>query len=225
MLQGAQLDFKTGAEITEVTEMLRGNLDKIVQHGKRADSIVKNMLLHSRSDTGEHRLVDINAIVEESLNLAYHGARAEKQGFNITLEKAFDPAAGEIDLFPQEITRVFLNLISNGFYAATKRKADGNGSATYEPTLLAATKNLGDRVEIRIRDNGTGIPSEVKDKMFNPFFTTKPAGEGTGLGLSISHDIIVKQHAGSIEVDTKAGEFTEFRITLPRKAASLGTGE
>ena len=223
-LKGASLDPKTNAEIAEVAEMLRGNLDKIVQHGKRADSIVKNMLLHSRSDSGEHRPVDINAIVEESLNLAYHGARAEKQGFNITLEKAFDPAAGEIDLFPQEITRVFLNLISNGFYAATKRKVDGIGSATYEPTLLAATKNLGDRVEIRIRDNGTGIPPEVKDKMFNPFFTTKPAGEGTGLGLSISHDIIVKQHAGAIEVDTKAGEFTEFRITLPRKAASLGTG-
>ena len=223
-LKGAQLDAKTSAEITEVAEMLRGNLEKIVQHGKRADSIVKNMLLHSRADSGEHRPVDINAIVEESLNLAYHGARAEKQGFNIALEKAFDPAAGEIDLFPQEITRVFLNLISNGFYAATKRKADGNGDGAYEPTLLAATKSLGDRVEIRIRDNGTGIPPDVKDKMFNPFFTTKPAGEGTGLGLSISHDIIVKQHAGSIEVDTRAGEFTEFKIILPRKAASLGTG-
>ena len=118
---------------------------------------------------------------------------------------------------------MFLNLLSNGFYAATKRKADGNGGSAYEPTLLAATRSLGDRVEIRIRDNGTGISPEVKDKMFNPFFTTKPAGEGTGLGLSISHDIIVKQHAGSIEVDTKAGEFTEFKIILPRKAASLGT--
>lgn len=220
-LQSVQADDKTRTEISELTSTLRGNLDKIVQHGTRADSIVKNMLLHSRTGSGEHCPVDINAIVEESLNLAYHGARAEKKDFNITLEKAFDPAAGEIDLFPQEITRVFLNLISNGFYAATKRKADGNGSA-YEPILLAATKNLGDRVEITIRDNGTGIPPEVKDKMFNPFFTTKPPGEGTGLGLSISYDIIVKQHAGSIEVDTKAGEYTEFRITLPRKAASLG---
>jgi CheY-like chemotaxis protein len=169
--------------------MLRGNLDKVVQHGKRADSIVKNMLLHSRTGSGEHRPVDINAVVEESLNLAYHGARAEKQGFNITLDRSFDPTAGEVDLFPQEITRVLLNLISNGFYAATKRK-DQTGDNGYEPTLAAATKNLGDRVEIRIRDNGTGIPPEVKDKMFNPFFTTKPAGEGTGLGLSISHDII-----------------------------------
>jgi len=213
-------DDKTLAEINELTNTLRGNLDKVVQHGKRADAIVKNMLLHSREGSGEHRLVDINALVEESLNLAYHGARAEKQGFNITLEKSLDPAAGEVDVIPQDITRVLLNLISNGFYAATRRKAQANGS-DYEPTLMAATRNLGDRVEITIRDNGTGIPPEVKEKLFNPFFTTKPAGEGTGLGLSISHDIIVKQHGGSIEVDTRPGEFTEFRIILPRGAASI----
>jgi signal transduction histidine kinase len=219
-LSEAKLGDKLRSEVTEIADMLQGNLDKVVQHGKRADSIVKNMLLHSRAGSGEHRPVDINAVVEESLNLAYHGARAEKQGFNITLDRSFDPTAGEVDLFPQEITRVLLNLISNGFYAATKRK-DQAGDNGYEPTLAAATKNLGDRVEIRIRDNGTGIPPEVKDKMFNPFFTTKPAGEGTGLGLSISHDIIVKQHAGSIEVDTRPGEFTEFRIVLPRTAASL----
>jgi signal transduction histidine kinase len=218
----AKLNPKVAAEVTEIADMLRGNLEKIVQHGKRADSIVKNMLLHSRTGSSEHRPVDINAIVEESLNLAYHGARAEKQGFNITLEKALDPAAGEVDLFPQEMTRVFLNLISNGFYAATKRKTDVDGESGFEPTLLAATEDLGDRVEIRIRDNGPGIPPEVKAKMFNPFFTTKPAGEGTGLGLSISHDIVVKQHGGTIEVDTRAGEFTEFRITLPRNAASYG---
>ena len=220
-IKSAKLEPGIAAEVTELSDMLRGNLEKIVQHGKRADSIVKNMLLHSRSGSGEHRPVDINAIVEESLNLAYHGARAEKQGFNITLEKSFDPAAGEVDLFPQEMTRVFLNLISNGFYAAAKRKAD-NADSGFEPVLLTATRDLGDRVEIRIRDNGTGIPPEVKEKMFNPFFTTKPAGEGTGLGLSISHDIIVKQHSGLIEVDTKPGEFTEFRITLPRNAASFG---
>ena len=214
----AQLDSQLRAEISEIADMLQGNLDKVVQHGKRADSIVKNMLLHSRQGSGEHRPVDINALVEESLNLAYHGARAEKQGFNIILEKSFDPAAGEVDLFPQEITRVLLNLISNGFYAASKRKAEANGG-DYEPTLAAATKNLGDSVEIRIRDNGTGIPRAIKEKMFNPFFTTKPAGEGTGLGLSISYDIIVKQHGGSIEVDTRPGEFTEFRILLPRSAA------
>jgi len=212
-------DVKTHEEIIELTNTLRDNLHKIVQHGKRADSIVKNMLLHSREGSGEHRPVDINALVEESLNLAYHGARAEKQGFNITLERSFDPAAGNVEVFPQEITRVLLNLISNGFYAATKRKGQAVSDG-YEPTLTVATKNLGDRVEIRIRDNGAGIPPEVKEKMFNPFFTTKPAGEGTGLGLSLSHDIVVKQHAGSMEVDTQPGEFTEFRVVLSRKAAS-----
>ena len=131
-----------------------------------------------------------------------------------------DPTAGEVDVLPQEITRVLLNLISNGFYAATKRKSEANGG-DYEPTLAATTKNLGNSVEIRIRDNGTGIPPEVKEKLFSPFFTTKPAGEGTGLGLSISHDIIVKQHGGSIEVDTQPGEFTEFRIILPRAGTAL----
>ena len=211
-------DDKTRAEITELADTLLDNLHKIVQHGKRADAIVKNMLLHSREGSGEHRPVDVNALVEESLNLAYHGARAEKQGFNITMERSFDPAAGEIDVFPQEITRVLLNLISNGFYSATKRKGQIN-SERYDPTLRAATKDLGDSVEIRIRDNGIGISPEVREKMFNPFFTTKPAGEGTGLGLSLSHDIVVKQHGGSIEVDTLPGEFTEFKIILPRVAA------
>ncbi len=214
VLQPAALGDKIREEIDELTHMLKSNLEKVVQHGKRADSIVKNMLLHSREGAGEHRPADINAIVEESLNLAYHGARAEKSGFNITLQRDLDPAAGMIDLYPQEITRVFLNLISNGFYAATKRKESGEDA--FEPTLSATTKNLGNRVEIRIRDNGTGIPLEVKEKMFNPFFTTKPAGEGTGLGLSMSHDIVVKQHGGKIDVDTEPGAFTEFIITLPR---------
>jgi GAF domain-containing protein len=222
-LGGAHLDSKLRAEISEIADTLQGNLDKVVQHGKRADAIVKNMLLHSRQGSGEHRPVDINALVDESLNLAYHGARAEKQGFNITPERFFDPAAGEVDVFPQEITRALLNLISNGFYAATKRK-EQNDTDCFEPTLAASTKNLGDRVEIRIRDNGTGITPGVKEKLFNPFFTTKPAGEGTGLGLSISHDIIVKQHGGSIEVDTQPGEFTEFRIVLPRAAAFIAGG-
>jgi GAF domain-containing protein len=219
-LQRMHFDEKTGSEVNEITEMLRGNLEKVVQHGKRADSIVKNMLLHSRQGSGEHRMIDINSVVEESLNLAYHGARAEKRGFNVILQRSFDPTAGEVDLFPQEITRVLLNVISNGFYAAAKRKAGKNGS-NYEPMLAASTKNLGDSVQITIRDNGVGILPEVKEKMFNPFFTTKPAGEGTGLGLSISHDIIVKQHSGSIEVDTAPGEYTEFRIVLPRRAATL----
>jgi len=218
VLKPAALDDKTREEIDELTHMLKSNLEKVVQHGKRADSIVKNMLLHSREGAGEHRPADINAIVEESLNLAYHGARAEKPGFNITLRRDLDPDAGMIDVYPQEITRVFLNLISNGFYAAAKRKEAGD--ETFEPVLSATTKSLGNKVEIRIRDNGTGIPLEVKEKMFNPFFTTKPAGEGTGLGLSMSHDIVVKQHGGKIDVDTMPGAYTEFIITLPRTAAA-----
>ena len=208
------LNEKRRSEIAELMSTLRGNLEKVVQHGKRADAIVKNMLLHSRQGSGERRLIDVNALVEESFNLAYHGARAEKKNFDITVEQSLDPAAGKADLFPQEITRVLLNLISNGVYA-TAKKAQTNGEG-YKPTLVASTKSLGDRVEIKIRDNGTGIPPEIKDKMFNPFFTSKPAGEGTGLGLSISHDIVVKQHGGSIEVETQSGEFTEITIVLPR---------
>jgi signal transduction histidine kinase len=217
VLKSAGIDSKRREEIDELTHMLRGNLEKVVQHGKRADSIVKNMLLHSREGSGEHRPTDINALVEESLNLAYHGARAEKSGFSITLKHDLDPAAGVIDVYPQEITRAFLNLISNGFYAATKRKETADSG--FEPTLRAVTKSLGNHVEIRICDNGTGIPVGVKERMFNPFFTTKPAGEGTGLGLSMSHDIIVKQHGGTLQVDTELGQFTEFIVTLPRAMA------
>ncbi len=215
VLSPAPLDNKTREEVDEITATLKDNLEKVVQHGKRADSIVKNMLLHSREGSGDHRPADINALLDESLNLAYHGARAEKREFNVTLQRDFDEMAGSIEVFPQEITRVLLNLISNGFYAVTKRKVE-NGGSGFEPVLRATTKNLGDAVEIRIRDNGIGIPPGVREKMFNPFFTTKPAGEGTGLGLSMSHDIIVKQHGGRIEVETEPGEFTEFTIVLPR---------
>ena len=218
VLKQASIADKLRAEADELTGLLKDNLAKVVQHGKRADSIVKNMLLHSREGSGEHRPADINALVDESLNLAYHGARAEKPQFNVTLQRNFDPEAGMVDVFPQEITRVFLNLLSNGFYAVTKRKAD-NG-AGFEPVVSAMTKGRTDGVEIRIRDNGTGIPPEVKEKMFNPFFTTKPAGEGTGLGLSMSYDIIVKQHGGTIDVETVPEEFTEFTIVLPRTSVS-----
>jgi two-component system, NtrC family, sensor kinase len=214
LLKSAALTDNIRAEVDELTKMLKDNLEKVVQHGKRADSIVKNMLQHSREGSGEHRPADINSIVDESLNLAYHGARAEKADFSIDLQRDLDPSVGMADVYPQEITRVLLNLISNGFYATTKRKAvAGDG---FEPMLSATTKNLGDKVEIRIRDNGTGIPEEIKEKIFNPFFTTKPSGEGTGLGLSMSHDIIVKQHGGSIEVETEPGLFTEFKVVLPR---------
>jgi two-component system, NtrC family, sensor kinase len=220
-LKPVVLDETIRAEVDEISDLLKNNLDKVVQHGKRADSIVKNMLLHSREGSGEQRSADINAIVEDSLNLAYHGARAEKSGFEITLQRDFDANAGKLELFPQEISRALLNLISNGFYAATKQKAE-KGRAGFEPTVLAATKDLGDSVEVRIRDNGAGIPPEVREKMFNPFFTTKPTGEGTGLGLSMTYDIIVKQHGGRIDVETRLGEFTEFIITLPRNYRTAG---
>jgi signal transduction histidine kinase len=214
VLAKTSLDMVTREELDELAQMLKSNLEKVVQHGMRADAIVKNMLQHSREGSSEHRPVDINTIVDESLNLAHHGARAEKAGFSIILQRDLDPSVGMADVYPQEITRVLLNIISNGFYAAAKRKAEaGEG---FEPTLAAVTKNLGDKVEIRIRDNGTGIPDEVKENIFNPFFTTKPTGEGTGLGLSLSYDIIVKQHGGSIDVDTALGLFTEFKIVLPR---------
>jgi two-component system, NtrC family, sensor kinase len=222
VLKPVAMDGKVRGEVDELTGLLKDNLEKVVQHGKRADSIVKNMLVHSRSGSGEQRSADINALVDESLNLAYHGARAEKGEFNITVQRDFDADAGAIELFPQEITRAFLNLILNGVYAATKRKTEDNEPG-FEPTLRATTKNLGTTVEIRIRDNGTGIPAEVQEKMFNPFFTTKPAGEGTGLGLSMTHDIVVKQHGGRIDVMTEPGQFTEFTIVLPRKSNLSGS--
>ncbi|HSQ19946.1 MAG TPA: GAF domain-containing protein, partial [Blastocatellia bacterium] len=223
VLAPAPLDDRTREETGELAGMLRSNLEKVVQHGKRADSIVKNMLLHSREGSGDRRAVDINALVGESLNLAYHGARAEKGDFQIRLDQVLDPAAGEAEVVPQEITRVLLNLISNGFYAAMKRRAENEANG-YEPALAATTRNLGDRVEIRIRDNGSGIPPDVREKMFNPFFTTKPPGEGTGLGLSLSHDIVVKQHGGFIDVETEPGTFTEFIVILPRRRVAA-TGE
>ena len=220
-LKPVAMDDKVRGEVDELTGLLKSNLEKVVQHGKRANSIVKNMLLHSREGSREHRPADINSLLDESLNLAYHGARAEKGEFNITLQRDFDADAGTIEVFPQEITRAFLNLIANGVYAATRRKNE-NKEPGFGPTLRATTKNLGATVEIRIRDNGTGIPAEVQEKMFNPFFTTKPAGEGTGLGLSMTHDIIVKQHGGRIDVATEPGQFTEFTIVLPRKSNVSG---
>jgi signal transduction histidine kinase len=205
-------------EIDELTATLRGNLEKIAEHGRRADSIVKNMLLHSRSGPGEHRMVDLNAMAEEALNLAYHGARAATPGFNIRMETRFDPRVGMVDIYPQEITRVLLNLISNGFYAAHKR-AEAAGGVAFEPMLELATRDMGNAVEIRVRDNGTGISEAVRDRIFEPFFTTKPAGEGTGLGLSLSYDIVVQQHGGRLTVDSEPGAFTEFVVTLPRSMA------
>jgi GAF domain-containing protein len=202
------------AAVDEVVEMLRGNLDKIAEHGKRADGIVKSMLEHSRGVSGERRVVDLNALIEEALNLAYHGARAQDASFNITLERDFDRGLVPTELAPQEMTRVFLNLFGNGFYATAKRQRDGAGSE-FRPTLRVTTQDLGDVVEVRVRDNGTGISPEIRDKLFQPFVTTKPTGEGTGLGLSIAWDIVTQQHGGTISVDSQVGKFTEFTIRLP----------
>jgi signal transduction histidine kinase len=211
----ATLDEDKRADLDDTMAMLSGNLEKIAEHGKRADNIVKSMLEHSRGVSGERREVDLNGLVEEALNLAYHGARAQDQTFNITLERDYAAALKPIDLAPQEMTRVFLNLFGNGFYAANKR-AKADGGSGYHPTLRVATCETEDGVEVKVRDNGTGIPPEIRDKLFQPFFTTKPTGEGTGLGLSISYDIVTQQHGGTITVDSKPGAFTEFTVRLPR---------
>src|SRR5437867_4099699 len=173
------------------------------------------MLEHSRGSSGERRSVDLNGLIEDALNLAYHGARAQDQSFNITLERDFGRDIAPIELVPQDITRVCLNLIGNGFYAATKRQKEGS-DPKFKPTLKVSTRDLGDTVEVQVRDNGVGIPAEIRDKLFQPFFTTKPTGEGTGLGLSISYDIVTQEHDGTITVESKVGEFTEFTIRLPR---------
>ena len=209
------LDSDGRAEAEEVIATLTGNLQKIIEHGRRADNIVKSMLEHSRGVTGDRREVDLNALVDEALNLAYHGARAQDQSFNITLERDFDGKLGRMQLAPQEMTRVFLNLFGNGFYAAAKRARE-NGDASFRPTLRVATRDFGEAVEVRVRDNGTGIAGEIRDKLFQPFFTTKPTGEGTGLGLSISYEIVTQQHGGTIDVDSEVGRFTEFTVRLPR---------
>jgi len=209
------IDKDVQADIDETIDMLTGNLAKIVEHGRRADNIVKSMLAHSRGGGSERQDVDVNELVDEALNLAYHGARAQDQNFNITLEREFDCNLTPIELAPQDMIRVFLNLFGNGFYAADKR-AKGNKGAAYRPTLRVTTRGAKDTIEIAVRDNGTGITSEIREKLFHPFFTTKPTGEGTGLGLSISYDIVTQQHGGTITVESEPGSFTEFTVRLPR---------
>jgi len=208
-------DSTKQAEIVETIGMLTGNLKKIVEHGRRADGIVGSMLQHSRGSSDDWQAADLNALVEEALNLAYHGARAQDQSFGVALERDFDCDLTPVEVVPQELTRVLLNLITNGFYAANKRSREG-GSA-YRPTLKVTTRQFSETVEIRVRDNGIGIPPEHRDKVFQPFFTTKPTGEGTGLGLSISYEIVTRQHGGTITVDSEVGEFTEFTVRLPRR--------
>jgi PAS domain S-box-containing protein len=221
----ASLSKDEREDAEDLFETVKGNLNKINQHGRRADSIVKNMLLHSRDGPSEMQHSSLNAIAEEALNLAYHGARAENPAFNIEMVKIFSANVGEIDCFPQDLMRVFLNLVSNGMYSAYKRKqssSDPNKLPT--PTISMETREQGENVVVEVRDNGSGIPEEIRDKIFTPFFTTKPAGEGTGLGLSLSYDIVVKQHGGTMTVDSEPGLSTTFIVTLPRIAVDATVG-
>ena len=204
--------------IDELLHDLRQNADKIHEHGQRADSIVRSMLLHSHGQSGQWQRTDLNKLLNEDIQLAFHGMRAVESAFNLTIEKEFDPALGEIDVVPQDLGRVFLNLLNNACYAVYQKAKTDPG---FTPRLIVRTRRLtdesGERIEIRIRDNGPGIPPDVREKIFNPFFTTKPPGEGTGLGLSISYEIVVHEHKGEIRVETQAGEFTEFILTLPAR--------
>jgi two-component system, NtrC family, sensor kinase len=209
------LDVGKRTEILETIGMLSGNLEKIAEHGRRADDIVRGMLQHSRGSSGDWQVADLNALVKESLNLAYHGARAQDQDFEVTLELDLDRNLTPIEVVSQDVSRALLNLISNGFYAVNKRGRDADGA--FRPVLKIATRDLGEGVEIRVRDNGVGIPPENCEKLFQPFFTTKPTGEGTGLGLSISYEIITQQHGGTITVDSEISDFTEFTVRLPRR--------
>jgi two-component system NtrC family sensor kinase len=210
------------AEILETIGMLTGNLQKIAEHGRRADSIVRGMLQHSRGSSGDWQVTDLNALVEESLNLSYHGARAQDQDFKVALELDLDRNLAPIEVVSQDVNRVLLNLISNGFYAVAKRGREGNGA--FRPTLKIATREFDEAVEIRVRDNGVGIPAQNYEKLFQPFFTTKPTGEGTGLGLSISYEIVTLQHGGTITVASEVGDFTEFTVRLPRRRHAVARG-
>ncbi len=201
-------------DVTEIIDTIGGNLSKIKEHGARADRIVTSMLSHARGGAGSPQRTGLNALVDESLNLAYHGERAQNHAFNIAMDRQFDPSIGELELYRQEMSRVFINLIANGFYA-TKLRKEKLAEPDYKPTLKVSTQVTDDRVEVRIRDNGIGMPASVREKIFEPFFTTKPPGEGTGLGLSLTYDIVVQQHRGQIDVQSKEGEFTEVIVTLP----------
>jgi len=199
-------------EVKSISKNLEENQEKIHHHGQRADAIVKSMLQHSRSSGGQKEPIDLNALVDEYLKLAYHGLRAKDKDFNATMETSFDPSVGTVGIVPQDIGRVLLNLYNNAFYAVSEKNKPGKEG--YQPAVTVATKKMGDKLEIRVKDNGMGIPEKVKEKIFQPFFTTKPTGQGTGLGLSLSYDII-KVHQGTLTVESREGEFTEFIIKLP----------
>ena len=204
-------------EVKTIAKDIEDNEEKINHHGKRADAIVKGMLQHSRSSSGVKEPTDINALCDEYLRLSYHGLRAKDKSFNATMKTDFDKSIGNINIIPQDIGRVVLNLINNAFYVVDEKKKASTSSAgqPYEPTVSISTKKKGDKVEIKVSDNGNGIPQKVLDKIFQPFFTTKPTGQGTGLGLSLSYDIVTKGHGGELKVVTKEGEGSEFLIKLP----------
>jgi two-component system, NtrC family, sensor kinase len=217
-------------EVMAIAFDIKQNLGKITHHGRRADAIVKGMLQHSQNNSGQKEPTDINQLAEEYLGLSFHGLRAKDKSFNATLKKIFDPSIGKPNIIPQDIGRVLLNIYNNAFYAVTEKKkaalsaeaspkagssAEALAKAGFEPTVTVTTRKLRDKIELSVRDNGNGIPEKVLDKIFQPFFTTKPTGQGTGLGLSMSYDIVTKGHGGAMTVNTKEGEFTEFIIQLP----------
>lgn len=219
-----KLPAEVRAEYDDLLASLQSNLRKIADHGRRADGIVKSMLAHSRGGGGEWRNTELNELIEESLALSYHAARAQDREFNVSFVRHLDPAAGRLDLVPQDMSRVLVNLFTNAFYAVRKRQLSGP-PVNYRPQLAIETADCGDKVQIRIRDNGIGMPQSVVAKLFTPFFTTKPTGEGTGLGLSLSYDIVVHQHRGRFDVRSAENEYTEFTITLPRVVPAVSLGE
>ena len=209
----SEIDKGNTDEAKRIASDLKQNLDKITHHGKRAGDIVKGMLQHSRTSSGQKEPTDINELADEYLRLAYHGLRAKDKSFNAKFETDLDKTIEKINVVPQDIGRVLLNLINNAFYAVNEKKQ--RLDFAYEPTVAITTRNLGGSIEIRVKDNGDGIPSKIMEKIFQPFFTTKPTGQGTGLGLSLSYDIITKGHGGDLKAETKDGEGTEFIILLP----------
>ncbi|HEY5915993.1 MAG TPA: HAMP domain-containing sensor histidine kinase, partial [Chryseolinea sp.] len=207
-----KLDASSKAASDDIMNSIAENLKKINDHGKRADAIVKGMLQHSRASTGEKKLTNINALVDDSLRLSYHGLKAKNKGLSINVKTDFDKNAGEVAVVPQDISRVLLNICNNAFFAVNQKKQTADSD--YEPTVLVTTKRSGDKMKMSVRDNGNGIPKKILDKIFQPFFTTKPPGQGIGLGLSLSYDII-KFHNGELKVETEEGVFSEFIIELP----------
>ena len=212
-----EVDKGNYGEAKAIAEDVKQNLEKINHHGKRADAIVKGMLQHSRTSAGQKEPTNINALADEYLRLAYHGLRAKDKSFNATMKTDFDESIGNINIIPQDIGRVILNLITNAFYAVTEKNNSTNSLLAehkYEPNVKLSTKLKNSKVEISVKDNGNGIPHKILEKIFQPFFTTKPSGQGTGLGLSLSYDI-VKAHGGELKMETKEGEGSEFIIILP----------